>query len=183
MNKLEKLGVYNDLSPCNPDRVVFNYSSVDLSTKLKTLLAFGLDFKLPVYKINYYDYFTCFESLVNRVKVLGCPENKLGDFIHQLHFLAYKYYYNFKPHTVLSSIFSRNDLFLLKTLSSNKNIVVTKPDKGKGVVLLNNETYLFSMNNIISDRTKFEQISLPLVKYTQIMEDKVNNFLHKVQNV
>ena len=40
------------------------------------------------------------------------------------------------------------------------------------------------MNNIISDRTKLEQISLPLVKYTQKMEGKVNNnFLRKVQNV
>ena len=81
--------------------IVFNYSSVDLSTKLNTLLAFGLDFKLPVHKINYYDYFTCFESLVNRVKVLGYSENKLGYFIHQLYFFAYKYYYNnFKPHKV-----------------------------------------------------------------------------------
>ena len=97
--------------------------------------------------------------------------NKLGDFIHQLHFLTYKYYYNFKPHKVFSSIFSRNDLFLLETLSLNKNILVTKPDKGRDVVLLNNETYLSSMNNIISDQTKFEQISLPLVKYTQKMED------------
>ena len=35
----------------------------------------------------------------------------------------------------------------------------------------------------LNDRTKFEQISLPLIKYTQKMEDKVNNFLRKVQNV
>ena len=55
--KLSNLGINNDLNPCDPNRVVFNYSSIELSPRLRTILAFGLDFCLPVYKINFYNYF------------------------------------------------------------------------------------------------------------------------------
>ena len=58
--KLSKIGIDNELAPCNPDNVVFNYSSVFLTNRMKTLLAFGLDFCLPVYKLNFYLYFLKF---------------------------------------------------------------------------------------------------------------------------
>ena len=44
--------IHNDLKPCDPDKIVLNYSSVNLSFRIKTLLAFGLDFCLPIYKVN-----------------------------------------------------------------------------------------------------------------------------------
>ena len=87
--------------------------------------------------------------------------------INKLHFIACKYFYNFKPHKVFSSIFSRNDVTLLKQLESNKNVIVSRPDKGRGVILLNKDTYINSMTKIVSDRTKFEQIPLSFDKYTQ----------------
>ena len=37
--KLRNLGAEHDLSPCNPDHVVHNYSSVSVSPRTKTLLA------------------------------------------------------------------------------------------------------------------------------------------------
>ena len=49
--KLRNIGVHNDLKPCDPDKIVLNYSSVNLSFRIKTLLAFGLDFCLPIYKL------------------------------------------------------------------------------------------------------------------------------------
>ena len=49
--KLRAIGVHHDLSPCDPSAVVHNHSGVILS-KLRTLLAFGLEFCLPVYKLN-----------------------------------------------------------------------------------------------------------------------------------
>ena len=44
--KLLNLGINNDLNPCNPNCVVFNYSSIELSPRLRTILAFSLDFCL-----------------------------------------------------------------------------------------------------------------------------------------
>ena len=36
--KLSDLGISNDLSPCDPKKVIFNYSSISLSLRLQTLL-------------------------------------------------------------------------------------------------------------------------------------------------
>ena len=74
--------------------------------------------------------------------------------------MAYKYFYNFKPRKVFPCIFTRDDVTLLKQLASNKNVIVSWPDEGRGVVLLNNDNYINSMTKIVSDRTKFEQIPL-----------------------
>ena len=55
--KLHRLGIDNSLQPCDPNKVVFNLSSKTLPNRIKTLLAFGLDFKLPVWKLSFYDHF------------------------------------------------------------------------------------------------------------------------------
>ena len=39
--KLNNLNVNNDLCPCDPYSVVFNYSSITLPKRIKTLLALG----------------------------------------------------------------------------------------------------------------------------------------------
>ena len=65
--KLRAIGVHHDLYPCDPSAVVHNYSNVILSSRLRTLLAFGLEFGLPVYKLNYFRYFLKFEELYNNL--------------------------------------------------------------------------------------------------------------------
>ena len=65
--KLRRIGIDNSLQPCDPKKVIFNFSSKTLSTRIKFLLAFGIDFKLPIWKLNYYDYFLCFESLIQSI--------------------------------------------------------------------------------------------------------------------
>ena len=47
----------------------------------------------------------------------------------------------------------------LKSLATNKDVIITKPDKGRGVVVLDRNTYDTKINELISDRTKFELIS------------------------
>ena len=77
-------------------------------------------------------------------------------------------------------MFSKQDISELKRLATNKDIIVCEPDKGRGEVVLDKETYITKMVNIISDETKFEKLSSPLIKYTLKIEDKVNNFLKKL---
>ena len=115
-------------------------------------------------------------------KRLKCPNDKLKERTHNLHFIAYKYFYNFKPHKVFSSIFIRVDVTLLKQLASNKNVIVSRLDKGRGVVLLNKGTYINSMTKIVSDRTKFEQIPSSFENCTQKIEDEANNCLHEIKH-
>ena len=66
--KLANLGIFNNLEPSNPNGIVFNFSPITLPSTLKIILAFGLDFCLPVYKINYIRYLFSFEKLANQLK-------------------------------------------------------------------------------------------------------------------
>ena len=49
----------------------------------------------------------------------------------------------------------RECLSVIKSLQSNSNILITKPDKGSGVVILNKTDYIKKMNFILQDKTKF----------------------------
>ena len=150
---------------------------------MKTLLAFGLDFCLPVYKLNFYRYFLKFESIASRLKNLRLPTSNYDDFINELHSLAYKYFYNFKKHKVFSSVFRPVDIKAIKNFASNPDIIICKPDKGRGVVILDKSTYIERITSIVSDATKFSVVDIPIDKYTRKIEDKLNNFLRSVKGV
>ena len=77
--------------------------------------------------------------------------------------------------------FTQDDLNLLKKLANNKNLVICKPDKGKGVVLLNKSDYNNKMEYILSDTTKFQKVTDIPFKLAIKMEDKVNRLLNKLK--
>ena len=182
--KLGNLGINNEISPCNPDEVVFNYSNLQLSFRMKTLLAYGLDFCLPVYKLNFYKYFLPIESLVSRLKFLKLNNDvNFSEFLNKLHSVSHKYFYNFNSYKVFSAVFNRKDIADIRNLSRNKEIIVCKPDKGRAVVIVNKNDYITSMTNIISDLTKFIKIDTDVFKYTIKIEDKINNFLRKLKSL
>ena len=55
--KLSNLGIHNEIRPIDPDKVVFNYSSFKLEPRIKFLLPLGLDFCLPIFKLDFYKFF------------------------------------------------------------------------------------------------------------------------------
>ena len=58
-----------------------------------------------------------------------------------------------------------------------------KPDKGRGVVILNRSDYIKSMEPIVSDESKFKPIEESMEKFTLRIEDKINRFLLKLKNL
>ena len=46
---------------------------------------------------------------------------------------------------------------VLRNLAKNKDIVITKPDKGNEVVILDRKLYNNTVEEIISDTSKFEK--------------------------
>ena len=46
----------------------------------------------------------------------------------------------------------------INSLQKNDDIIVTKPDKGSGVVLLNKSDYVDKMNKIPDDQSKFKRL-------------------------
>ena len=181
-NKLIRLGIQNDLNPCDPEKVVHNYSDVNLPTRVKFLLAFGLDFNLPIRKLSLHTFYTPLEKLAYTLSKEKCTAN-FRDFLSKLKFNTYKYFNEFNPRKVFSPIFTECDVKLLSKFSKNKNIIVTKPDKGRGVVILNKDKYLESMSTILSDSSKFRIISDPIRKYCTKIEDKINRFLSQLKHL
>ena len=63
----------------DPDKVVFNFSSFDLSDAAKTLLARGLDYALPEHNIQYEDYMLPYELLYRGMKNFAkSPEDEIN---------------------------------------------------------------------------------------------------------
>ena len=66
----------------------------------------------------------------------------------------------------------------LKRLSKNKDIIITKPDKGSGVVIMNRSDYISKMQEVISDETKFKLASnQDIYKISRTIERRVRNYL------
>ena len=180
--KLRNLGIHNSLCPVNPSDVVHNFSSAILSPRIKTLLAFGLDFALPVYKQDFYKYFISFEKIAFHLKSFTDDKN-FSDFSQKLKFIAQKYFSKFKIYKSFSPVISKDDIQQLKEFSNNQEVIVCKPDKGKAVVVLNRSDYDNSMQSLISNRSKFEILDSDSFTYTQKIETKINNFLRKVKEL
>ena len=68
--------------------------------------------------------------------------------------LANSYFDNYKKS---SSTLRKHGI--LKKLRSNKSIPILQPDKGNGIVVLDRTQYDNTIKEIISDKTKFKELS------------------------
>ena len=89
-----------------------------------------------------------------------------------LSYLANSYFYNYKP----SPRILRQHR-VLRNLRINKDIFITKPDKGNGVAILDRKLYDNAIEEIISDTFQFEKLNEdPTLK----CEDSLQRFLPKL---
>ena len=92
----------------------------------------------------------------------------------QLSHLANSYVHNYQP--------SRSTLIkycILKKLRNDKEIVILRPDKGSGGVVLNRRDYEKSIKNLINDKTKFKELTEDV---TIKQESKLQRFLRTLKN-
>ena len=67
---------------------------------------------------------------------------------------------------------------VLQNLTKNKDIIITKPNKGNGVVILDRKLFDNATQKIISDTSKFEELDeYPIVK----LEGSIQRLLHKLK--
>ena len=59
----------------------------------------------------------------------------------------YIYDYNFSDH---KNILTKDEWHALNDLKNDQTILITKPDKGNGVVIFNRDDYITKMTNILS---------------------------------
>ena len=137
------------------------------------LLKAGLYFSIQPDKIRKSEIFTTFKkihcSFLNNLK----SEETKSQIKAHLSYLANSYFYNYKP----SPRILRQHR-VLRNLRKNKDIVITKPDKRNGVVILDRGLYNSAMEEIISDSSKFEKLNEdPTLK----REVSLQRFLRKLK--
>lgn len=161
--KLHKLGV----SPINlkgNNHYIFNLWDYRLSAREKFLLSLGLNFALPNYIPSYTKFFLAFERLAGLVKSVT-PVKPLEPTRKFLQSTAHLIFSKMKLNSKWYPFFYHSDLSLLKRLSCNPDLIITRPDKGRGVVILNRSDYITKMSHILSDSSKFliEDSSSPYI--------------------
>ena len=182
--KLERLGIPVN-SKLDKTKVIVNLSDKVLTQEEEDSLAFGLDFALPITKPNFVAHFLSFEKLIQSIAnlpIFNRDSDQLSwtNIIDNISSIASN---SFKETKQLAwSIFGKDKIKTLINLKKDDSIIITKPDKGRGVVLLNKIDYLSKVNEILSDTNKF--IKVPLDPFTCILklEDKLNRLLRSLKD-
>ena len=139
--------------PENPERYVHNLSSAVLSDKLVEVLSLGHKFCVPKRKIRQLDLEVEFENLFCQLQDLS-PTSQLNS-DHFKSSLVDSCFHYFKTKSPVATLLRSEHFEALRELRGDSTILITKPDKGAGVVLLDRADYLCKMDGILGDRTKF----------------------------
>ena len=138
------------------------------------ILKFGLNYSLPPLKLRKTDVFVSFEMIHRFLREDLKNDADKPTLKAQLSHLANSYVHNYQPSR--STIVKHR---ILKKLRNDKEIVILRPDKGSGVVVLNRRDYEKSVKNLINDKTKFKELSEDV---TIKRESKLQRFLPILKN-
>ena len=142
----------------NPNKIIHNFSSYQLSEIEKSLLCKGLNFALPPKKLKFENYLLPFELLFRNI----CDENQRNESILHLKSkikdvgLSSFRLYNKKDHGFENLSEEQYQAFL--SLSKNNDIIIQKADKGNTVVLLDKSSYIKKMEELLADTSKFVKV-------------------------
>ena len=164
-----------------PDRVIFNYSSYELTDEEKKVLSYGLNTCLPPKKLNYADHLVPFELLYRKVKDLGIKEAYEDEFKSGLKNAAYSSYNKYDSNS--ERIFTKSESDVLYYLSKNNDIGIQKTDKGNAVVIINKCDYTNALYTIISDKDKFKKVPIQEGKELNVIlsqEEAIKKFLQSI---
>ena len=150
-------------------KTITNLTQYELSQEEFNLLKAGLYFSIQPDKIRKSEIFTTFEKIhLSFINYLKSEESKSQIKAH-LSYLANSYFYTYK--------FLRQHR-VFRNLRKNKDIVITKPDKGNGVVILDRKLYDSAIQEIIPDTSKFEKLNEdPTLKREALLQ----RFLRKLK--
>ena len=158
-NLKRKFGIPK-VSNLSNDDVIFNYSHRALTETEKSVLARGLRFCLPPKDVDKYDVKCSFELLYRDLIKLDLPltDENHDQLKSKLKNISYSYIYSY-DFSKQKNILSKDEWKALTDLRNDDSIIITKPDKGNGVVIISRLDYLNKMKHLISDTTKFKELT------------------------
>ena len=171
--KLQNL-TKNSVLPFNAGDTITNLSRHSLSNVETELLKYGLHHSLPPKMLNKTEVLVSYDLLHRFMKEDLKHQQDSGKLQSEISHIANSYYYNYLPS---KSTLKKHGI--LKRLQTNPNIVITRPDKGNGVVVLDKDLYEKCIHELISDKTKFKKLDHDV---TLKREKKLQNFLRKLKN-
>ena len=164
------------------NETITNLTKYELTQEESDLLKASLYFSIQADKIRKLENFISFEkircSFLNNLK----SEETTSQIKAHLSHLANSYFHNYKP-----SLPILRQHRVLQNLRKNKDIVITKPNKGNGVVILDRKLYNNAIEEIISDTSKFEKLSEdPTLKRKASLQSflrklKQKNFFNEIE--
>ena len=165
----------NHSLPLSAADVIQNLSSSMLSKEEEEVLKFGLKYALPPLKISKSDVVSEMEKLQKFFVKSLKPEYSARHVTAELQTLAENYVCNYHPST---STLKRHGI--LKKLRRNSDIVITRPDKGESVVILNRQDYFDSVASLLQNPGKFKKVQshVPSKKeLTEFREGQLQRYL------
>jgi len=170
--KLEML-TRNVVLPFDSKETVTNLSSGRLTYDQLDILKFSLTHSICPPRIDKSDVFVCFELIHDTMVKKLQDRTQNPKLVSALSHLAHSYSLAHRP-----TVADLKSYKLLKDLRKNKNIVILKPDKGNGVVVLDRTAYDSGILKIISDTSKFKVLA---EDPTLLRERQLQRFLRKLK--
>ena len=178
--KILKLGK-NSLSRSNPNKVIYNFSSVTLSDSDKSLLSKSLNFACHTLLWNIWNIWlimNCFSETLNLdTSHLDCE--LLKSRLKNLVFSSFKTYVSSRTPNFLTPEESESLLKLIK----NKN-VIQKSDKGNSFILIDKIVYTNGIRKLSDNLRQFKKLSIDLSKELKFIfncEQKVSDILKEIK--
>ena len=154
---LRNVGNNSDICQ-DPDKVIFNFSSYNLSDHEKIVLSKGLSFAIPPKTIEYSEFLVPFEILFRDINSLEvgnlnkeCANSRFRDSV----------YTSLKQVSEVSQKnLSKEEVKAPNNLVKNEDIVIQKADKGNNIVVLSRSDYISELSKILEDTSKFKRVNI-----------------------
>ena len=109
-------------------------------------------------------------------------EKSFEEFCNKIKYLAQNFYEEFNYKEIFNPVINKEDIRSLKKLAQDSSIFISRPDKGKGTVILNKIEYLNKMNDIVNDSSKFIPVKTDIFQLNKKLEDNVNSLIRNFKN-
>ena len=160
---------------------VVNLSDYVFDDNEKFVLEHGLNFAIPPRKVNKEEVLAEFESLFSQLmQHKAAYEDGVESIKAKLSSSAFEYS-EIDPKSLRCS-FDKDHFQALASLRKNENLIITKPDKGSGVVVLSKSEYISKVKEVLKDETKFIKLG-PVETHdrTHIIEDKFIKYINNLR--
>ena len=131
-------------------------------------------------KINFVNHYFGFEKLILILK--QHKPNNWDEIIQTVTSVAHSSFREFSNYRNSFPKITKTLFDALKSLRTDTSIIITRPDKGRGTVILDKDEYNNKVESILADTTKFKVILEDAFVYISRMEDKLARLLRKFLN-